>query len=406
MSDGTPPIDALSAQARAARTADAAALAHLLADTRARTLAVHDAYARALPGLSVPQRGDLNPPLWELGHIGWFQEWWIGRNPQKGCGIEADPAAPRAESLLPNADALYDSSAVPHVTRWSLPLPDAGRTHAYLADSLDESCALLLRAGTGDADLYFYRLALFHEDMHSEAGIYMAHGLGFAVPEVGVPEAHARRDLAVAARRVRLGGTDGGFAFDNELANMEVALADHVIDSAPVSNADFAAFVTAGGYADARLWSEAGRAWLAQTGATTPRFWRRAGSDWERHWFDRWVPLAAAEPVMNLTCHEAEAWCAWAGRRLPTEAEWEHAALYVPGFAWGSVWEWTASPFAPYPGFVAHPYRDYSAPWFGSRRVLRGASVATHARMRHARYRNFFTPDRNDIFAGFRSCAL
>ncbi|MFN0163817.1 MAG: selenoneine synthase SenA [Burkholderiales bacterium] len=406
MSAGTPSLDASSATAEAARTAGAAALSRLLVDARARTLAVHDAYAQALPGLTVPQRGDLNPPLWELGHIGWFQEWWIGRNPQKSSGNEADPFVTRPESLLPNADALFDSSAVPHVTRWSLPLPDARRTQAYLADSLEQSCDLLTRAGTGDADLYFYRLALFHEDMHSEAGIYMAHGLGFAVPEVGVPEAHARHDLLVEASRVCLGKTDRGFAFDNELEGAEVALAAHVIDSAPVSNADFAAFVAAGGYADARLWSEAGRVWLAQTGATAPRFWRRAGAGWERRWFDQWLPLAAAEPVMNLTCHEAEAWCAWAGRRLPTEVEWEHAALHVPGFMWGSVWEWTASPFAPYPGFVAHPYRDYSAPWFGSRRVLRGASVATLARMRHARYRNFFTPERNDIFAGFRTCAL
>jgi EgtB-related family protein len=121
--------------------------------------------------------------------------------------------------------------------------------------------------------------------------------------------------------------------------------------------------------------------------------------------FGTWLDLVPAAPASNLTCHEAEAWCAWAGRRLPTEEEWEYCATTQPDMQWGEVWEWTASPFAPYPGFTPHPYRDYSAPWFGSRRVLRGASTATHARMRHPRYRNFFTPERNDILAGFRSCA-
>ncbi len=108
-------------------------------------------------------------------------------------------------------------------------------------------------------------------------------------------------------------------------------------------------------------------------------------------------------PAVHVSLHEAEAWCRWAARGLPTEAKWECAALALEGFSWGQVWEWTASQFEPYPGFIAHPYRDYSAPWFGSHRVLRGACPATSSPLAHARYRNFFEPHRNDIFAGFRS---
>ena len=127
---------------------------------------------------------------------------------------------------------------------------------------------------------------------------------------------------------------------------------------------------------------------------------------WQQWRHGRWQTLDLDEPACHLTLYEAQAWCAWAGRRLPSEAEWQCAAQAHPGrFKWGAVWEWTASAFQPYPGFVADPYRDYSAPWFGSRQVLRGASLATQPRLRHLRYRNFFRPERNDIFAGFRSCA-
>lgn len=124
-------------------------------------------------------------------------------------------------------------------------------------------------------------------------------------------------------------------------------------------------------------------------------------------WRADWQALDLAQVACHLSLHEALAWCRWAGRRLPTEAEWEHAALHAPGtFRWGDVWEWTASPFAPYPGFRAHPYRDYSAPWFDGRPVLRGASFMTQPRMRHPRYRNYFLPHRADVPAGLRSCAL
>ncbi len=371
---------------------------------RGRTLSLIDAYAAALgPSLAVPRSPGLNPPLWEWGHVAWFQQWWVGRNPHRHRGARCDPQQARPPSRRPGADALYDSSAVPHASRWSLPLPGLGATHEALADTLGETLALLdaLPPDAGDDALYFFRLAALHEAMHAEAACYMAHALGFEVPvPASVPgpspvrASHGRpappgpaTELAVPAQAWTLGWPGPGFAFDNELAPQAVALDAFRIDDRPVSWERFQGFVQAGGYADRRWWTEAGWAWRQQARPAQPQF-----------------PQGQA-PATHLGLHEVQAWCAWAGRRLPTEAQWECAALTQPGFAWGRVWEWTASPFAPFPGFEPHPYRDYSQPWFGTRQVLRGASAATSASLAHPRYRNFFEPHRTDVHSGFRSCA-
>jgi EgtB-related family protein len=180
-----------------------------------------------------------------------------------------------------------------------------------------------------------------------------------------------------------------------------VALAAFEIDAQVVRWAEYLPFVEAGGYRQARWWTPA-----APAAPDAPRYLRRDGARWWAWRRGAWTPLDVAEPACHLTAHEAQAWCAWAGRRLPTEFEWECAALTRPeAFAWGDVWEWTASPFVPFPGFQPHPYRDYSAPWFDGRPVLRGASFMTQPRMRHPRYRNFFEAHRSDVPAGFRSCA-
>ena len=388
-----------------ARCGSAADRVGALAECRAETLRLADAYADALPALGVPQRAELNPPLWELGHIGWFQEWWIARNPVRDEGCRAEPLALRPPSLLPGADSLYDSSAVAHATRWALALPDARATRDYLAHGLAATLAHLDTAAENDDGLYFYRLSLFHEDMHNEAAIYMANNLGFAVPDARPAQDCRSGGLKLASGTHRMGWHGDGFAFDNELPGRTVSIGPCEMDAAPVSNARYAEFVEAGGYRQPEFWTAAGRIWLAQHNPAAPRYWRSAGDRREVRRFGTWVDLEPSAPACNLTCFEAEAWCAWAGRRLPSEEEWEYCAATQAAMQWGDVWEWTASAFEPYPGFMPHPYRDYSAPWFGSRRTLRGASTATHPRMRHPRYRNFFPPDRNDIFAGFRSCA-
>ena len=359
-------------------------------------------------------RPELNPPLWELGHIGWFQAWWLQRFSARALGVHADPELPRGPATRADAEALYNSSLVPHDSRWTLPLPDAKQTRVNLARQLRATLALLSEldpaAAISDDALYFFRLVLLHEDMHHEASLYMAQTLGVPIadtrwqspclPEPPLP-------LAFAAGSWRLGSeAAAGFAFDNELGAHAVELAAVDIDAQALRWADYLPFVEQGGYAKACWWSEAGNQWRLAEQLQAPRYLRADGPRWQQWRHGQWQPLDLAQPACHLSHHEAEAWCRWAGRRLPSEAEWERAAISQPdSFRWGDVWEWTSSAFAPYPGFVAHPYRDYSAPWFDGRPVLRGGSFMTQPRIKHPRYRNYFPPQRNDVPAGFRSCA-
>ena len=390
------------------RSANPSALAAALRACRADTLAVLDRLEAALPDLQVPQAASLNPPCWELGHIGWFQQYWLARNPQRHRGHRADPQATRRPAQAPDSDALFDSSRVAQPSRWQLSLPPLAALRESLDEGLHRTLQLLHEGGDGDEALYFFRLALAHEDMHHEAALYMAQALG-------APGASARwQARPLSSSRVLLdfdagpfeqGWQGAGFAFDNELGAFTARLPACRIDSRVLCWDDYLPFVEAGGYEQARWWSPAGQTWLQANRLRAPRYLR--GTPWQVLSGGEGAALDRRLPACHLSAFEAEAWCAWAGRRLPTEADWERAAVQSgPAFAWGAVWEWTASPFEPYLGFVAHPYLDYSAPWFGSRRVLRGASFATQRRLHHPRYRNFFTPDRNDIFAGFRSCAL
>lgn len=408
-------------------------LADLLRAARADTLALFDAIARALPTLEVPQHPTLNPPRWELGHIGWFQTRWIERLVDRDRGHRADPARPprpahprdrpaaNASGAALDPDALFDSTRVAHATRWSLPLPEVTVLKRELARGLASTLALLAALPEGersDAELYFFRLALLHEDMHHEAGLYMAQALGLPLGEalaerwrpVGRPDPGA--SLAVPAGVWRSTPPDApGFAFDNELGHAAVSVAAFEIDAQALRWAEFLPFVEAGGYVEPRWWTAEGWRWRLGARAAgvdaTPRSLRRRGPGWEVQRGGAWQSLDLRETACHLSAHEAQAWCVWAGRRLPTEFEWSRAqATHPEALSWGEVWEWTASPFAPFPGFEPHPYREYSAPWFDGRPVLKGASFLTQPRMRHPRYRNFFTPERDDLAAGFRSCAL
>ena len=385
-------------------------LADCLRSARNYTLALFDCFAAE--GLDVaarvPQLAIINPPLWELGHMAWFAEWFILR-----AALSTHPAAAQRHSLLSHGDDWFDSNLVAHRARWTLDLPPAGALKTYCHEVLDRTLDKLAREAGTDAALYPYRLALAHEDMHGEALLYTLQTLGVPVPAHLL---HGEGDLAAPGPEIGypggtmvLGGAqEGGFVFDNEKPPFRCYVAPFRIDCALVTNAQYADFVADGGYQNGRFWSPAGSAWLMQQERSSPRYWQRQADhgQWATVRFGRAITLAAFAPVRHVCLFEAQAYCAWAGRRLPTEAEWEYAAASsLAGFRWGQLWEWTASPFEPYPGFVAGRYGEYSAPSFMTHQVLRGASFATPARAASARFRNFYLPQRDDMFAGFRTCA-
>lgn len=391
-----------------ARRLAGAALADALRDSRAATL------RRALDdgsgdGDEVPRRRGLNPIAWELGHLAWFAELWILRGPHR-LGANGFVHAARPPRLA-GADAIFDSARLAHADRWAVPLPARADLVATLAAQLEACIAAIPDESDDDPSHYFHRLVLFHEDMHGEAFAWSRAALARPAPAglESEPVVHGGAPLRLVGGDVEIGraATAAGFSFDNELPARAVRLAPFEIDAAPLTQGAYLRFVEAGGYATPDFWPGPAGAWRREQAAPHPQRWRRAdGGGWQSRWFDRWRPLALDAPAIHVNAWEAEAYCRWAKRRLPSAAEWECAAR-DPRFVWGaSVWEWTADAFIPYPGFVAGPYVDYSRPWFGDHRELRGGSFATQPRLRHPAYRNFFTPERTDVFAGFRTVAL
>ncbi|MDQ3059827.1 MAG: SUMF1/EgtB/PvdO family nonheme iron enzyme [Pseudomonadota bacterium] len=396
-----------------------------LMDARNHTLQLFGQYQDCLEAVNfaVPRLATVNPPLWELGHVGWFQEWWTGRNLQRALGARCEPAHARLPSMEPRADCWWDSGQVPHDSRWTLDLPDVAQCRAYLLDTLESTLELLQRVGDESDDaLYFYRLCLFHEDMHGEAFAYMAQTLsvplGQFLQAALTPEPMALREpLLVPATTWSMGSAAGpgsGFAFDNEKAQHAISVPEFEIDAQPVTWAQYVEFVGDGGYDRAELWHPDGWQWLqalaAGEGRRGPRYVEQIGGGSGavvQTRFGQAMRMQASQPAMHMSWWEADAWCRWAGRRLPAEVEWEVAAHTAArrGFRWGDVWEWTGTTFRPYPGFAPDPYAAYSQPWFGTHKVLRGGSLATRSRMKHPKLRNFYRPERDDIFCGFRSCA-
>jgi iron(II)-dependent oxidoreductase len=427
-------------------------LAEAVIDARQRSLELlRDLDDDQLIGPRLPI---VNPLLWEMGHLAWFGEKWVLR--------QADQRPP----LRSDSDLLYDSSTVPHETRWDLPLPSRAATMDYM-NQVQERILDVIHRGPTAGEAYFILLSVFHEDMHGEAFLYTRQTLGYCRPRLSPPRGDSIRqtenvcdgvgplsgDVQIPGGTFGLGaGRNEPFVFDNEKWAHPVSLQPFAIARAPVTQAEFAAFVAEDGYRRAEMWGKAGRRWRQAGDILHPLHWRRDGNGWLRRDFDCWRPLEPHRPMIHVNWYEAEAYCRWAGRRLPTEIEWETAAAASGNdlsalkrrFPWGdespnpttarldgycleccdvaglpaseshfgcrqmigNVWEWTASDFLPYPGFAADPYHDYSQPWFGSHKVLRGGAWMTRSRLLRNTFRNFYQPDRRDVWAGLRTCAL
>jgi len=373
----------------------------------------------------------MSPLVWDLAHVGHFEELWLLR------------AVARTQPIDPAHDDIYDAFKHARKERAELAILGPAEARRHIARVRGRVFDVLEKIELDPAiqllhDGFVYGMVVQHEHQHDETMLATLQLMASPYPHPALP-APAGRPLPGAEVLVPGGpfvmGTDSEpFAYDNERPAHVVDVASFCIDAAPVTNGEYLAFVEAGGYHDARFWSDAGWAHRLEADLEAPLFWSREGAgSWSVRRFGRQIDLAPDEPVQHVCWYEADAYARFAGKRLPTEAEWEKAAAgaspasanlgqhhfgpapvgaYPHGASrygaeqmLGDVWEWTSSDFTAYPGFVTFPYKEYSEVFYGSDyKVLRGGSWATSPLVARTTFRNWDLPVRRQIFAGFR-CA-
>ena len=332
----------------------------------------------------------LNPPHWEFGHLTWFHEFWVHR-----LGQTYIP------SLLRDADYLFNSSEIAHQDRWSIPIPSLDTLLDYNSRVMQKTRELLAKSIDAEK-AYFIQLSIFHQDMHNEAFAYMWQTLGYPAPFQPFSQAKLASNQPSSfihfPETNLMAGSEpkSGFIFDNEKWAHSITLPAFSIAEQAVSNADYLEFIE----------SPSNQADLNPV--TVPMHWKKEGGVWYQRYFDAWQSFSEYEPVRHISYQDAKRYCDWRQLRLPTEHELSLLmAQKHDDWQPSHLWEWTSSPFAPFPGFSSDPYADYSQPWFdGNYQVLKGWSIYTPERLRRSSFRNFYAPHRQDHFCGFRTCLL
>lgn len=423
----------------------------LLTEARARTLLLIGPVSE--PDLRLQHDPLMSPVIWDLGHIAHFEALWLLRNTSGPIEFVEMPG-------------MYNPFEHPRSTRADLPLPSVSECLLEMADARGRVLERLQEGGLdGSVPLlregYLFRMVAQHEYQHGETilqTLKLKRGEPYRAPRARLfpdgADSESTPDAGEMVRfpggRVIIGTDDRSAAYDNERDAHEVELPPFRIDAHPVTNSRYLEFMEDGGYSERRHWSDAGWAWLQEAAVEAPKYWVRESGGWSVQSYDRTGPVEPTHPVCHVCWYEAEAFARWAGKRLPSEQEWEAAASWDPAAAakrsypWGGaeptaldanldqlafgtapvgafprnvspigcygmigdVWEWTSSDFQPYPGFQAFPYAEYSEAFFGSEyKVLRGGSWATRPGAIRTTFRNWDYPIRRQIFAGFR-CAM